>query len=455
MFWVELHSEYSGILGLRPTVSAKCQLRNHLAMSKIVAEGVLTWLALLVLHFEGVDMTELLVDKEVSKEERDAERFEDVEDGQGEGASEQEFRDATLQLVVQRNDFLLPNLIDMLQTHKTLEVSPYYQRRARWDISRKSRLIESFLVNIPVPPVFLFENEFATYEVMDGQQRVSALLEYFTNQFPLRRLEILTSLIGKRFHELPTEIRAGLQRRSLSAIILLKESASSQETVNLLRRHVFQRLNTGGVRLNAQEIRNSVNAGQFNDLLLELSRHSLFTTMWGIPPLEPNESTRPSAKLLRSPLYRQMRDVELVLRVFGLLDPSKVSGGMRSTLDKAMERYSICSSAELSQLGGDFIRSLELAFAIGGEHAFRLPDAGTKRGRPSAPLFDGMMVALMRRLEQAEQIQTHSREIRSAIQEELNKTEFYELVVGRANTRSSTSERSRHFERLIASVIDG
>ena len=62
------------------------------------------------------------------------------------------FRDATLQLAVQRNDFLLANLIDMLQTHKTLEISPYYQRRARFDIPRKSRLIESFLVNIPVPP---------------------------------------------------------------------------------------------------------------------------------------------------------------------------------------------------------------------------------------------------------------------------------------------------------------
>ena len=400
-------------------------------------------------------MVELLADYNMTKEEREAERFDDVKEGSNAGASEQEFRDATLQIVVQRNDFLLPNLIDMLQTHKTLEVSPYYQRRARWDISRKSKLIESFLVNIPVPPVFLYENEFAKYEVMDGQQRVSALLEYFDNQYALRGLDILTSLIGKRFHELPSEIRAGLQRRSLSAIILLKESTPSHESAGLLRRHVFQRLNTGGVRLNAQEIRNSVNAGRFNDLLLELSRYSLFTSMWDIPPLEPNESTEPSGRLRRNLLFRQMRDVELVLRVFGLLDPTNIGGGMRGTLDNAMERYSNSSDAELRELKTQFLRSLELAYTIGGNDAFRLPASGSKRGRPSAPLFDGLMVTLMRKLGQAEQIQVHAEEINHAIQAELNKTEFYELVVGRANTRNATLERARYIERLIESVIGG
>ena len=400
-------------------------------------------------------MVGLLADTSVTKEEMEEEQFDDVEEEPGSGESEQEFRDATLQLVVQRNDFLLPNLIDMLQTHKTLEVSPYYQRRARWDISRKSKLIESFLVNIPVPPVFLYENEFAKYEVMDGQQRVSALFEYFDNQFALRGLEILTSLSGRRFHELPSEIRAGLQRRSLSAIILLKESAPSHETAGLLRRHVFKRLNTGGVRLNAQEIRNSVNAGPFNDLLLDLSRHSLLTSMWSIPPFEPNESTAPSGKLLKNPLYRQMRDVELVLRVFGLLDPTNIIGGLRGTLDRAMVRYSSSSDAKLEQLKTQFLQSLELAYTIGGDDAFRLPTLGSKRGRPSATLFDGIMVALMRKLGQADLIRGYAKEINHAIQSEFDKPEFYELVVGRANTRIATLERSRHIEQLISSVIDG
>ena len=110
-------------------------------------------------------MVRLSVEEQIVKEEYQAERFDDVSEDSGASVSEQEFRDAAMQIVVQRNDFLLPNLIDMLMTHKTLEVSPYYQRRARWDARRKSKLIESFLVNIPIPPVFLYENEFARYEV--------------------------------------------------------------------------------------------------------------------------------------------------------------------------------------------------------------------------------------------------------------------------------------------------
>ena len=341
----------------------------------------------------------------------------------------------------------------MLRARKTLEVSPYYQRRARWDIPRKSKLIESFLVNIPVPPVFLYENDFARYEVMDGQQRISAILEYFENQFALRRLEILNSLSGKRFLELPREIRAGLERRSLPAIILLKESTPTQESTVQLRRYVFERLNTGGIRLNAQEVRNSVYSGPFNDLLLELSRHPLFTNMWDIPPFESNEGIEPSAKLSRNRMFRQMRDVELVLRVFGLLNPSEVGRGMRSTLDNAMARHTRIKEEDLRQLKERFLKSLQLAHAIGGNNVFRVPDSRSKRGRPSASLFDGIMVALMRNLDEADRIKVYASRINQVIQAELRKSDFHELVVGRANTRESTLNRALYIENMIKSAI--
>lgn len=402
-------------------------------------------------------MVELLdytfMTKEELQEELEAERFNDVPEDPGEAILEREFHDAALRVVVQRNDFLLPNLFDMIKTRNTLEISPYYQRRARWDTARKSRLIESFLVNIPVPPVFLYENELARYEVMDGQQRVSAILEYLDNQYELGGLEILKSLGGKRFHQLPREVRAGLERRSLSAIILLKESTNSPESTAQLRRYVFERLNTGGVRLNAQEVRNSVHAGPFNNLLMELSRHQLFTTMWNIPPKEPNERTEPSTKLSRNALFRQMKDVELVLRVFGLLHPDNIAGGMKSTLDNTMVKYSKGSPSELNRLGMEFLGSLELAHAIGGNDVFRLPDSRNKRGRLSASLFDGIMVALMRKLDHSAGIRDCAEQIHQMVLQELTKSEFHELVVGRANTKVATLNRARYFEKLIESAI--
>ena len=399
-------------------------------------------------------MIDLTTDQRTLKEERDAERFDDLSGEPQTDASEQEFRDATLQIILQRNDFLLPNLIDMLRTHRTLEVTPHYQRRERWDMARKSKLIESFLVNIPVPPVFLYENALARYEVMDGQQRVLAILEYFENQFPLRRLDILHSLSGKRFLELPPEVRAGLERRSLQAIILLKESTPTREAAAQLRRYVFERLNTGGVRLNAQEVRNCVYSGRFNDMLVDISRNELFTRMWDIPPYEANDRSEPSFKRRRNRLFRTMGDVQLVLRVFGLLHPEDVVGGMRRTLDNAMARYANLGEASRSDLKGRFLEALDLAHVIGGDDAFRLRDVRSERGRPSASLFDGMMVAIMRKLDRSDDIRLHAVDINAAIQHELSKPEFHELVVGRANTREATLDRSLHIEGLIESVID-
>ena len=397
--------------------------------------------------------TGFLTTREELKEEVKAERFDDNEEEPRIATSEKEYREAALRVVLQRNDFLLPSLIYMFQTRKTLELSPYYQRRARWDTTRQSKLIESFLINIPVPPVFLYEVELADYEIMDGQQRVSAILEYFDNRFALRGLEILTSLEGKRFNELPNEIRAGLERRSLSAYILLKESTPSPESAGSLRRRVFERLNTGGIRLNPQEIRNSVNSGPFNNMLLELSRDVRFTKMWNIPPFEPNERTDPSAKLRRNRLFKSMGDVELVLRVFALFDPNNIRGGMRSTLDSTMEAYSTCTKTELEELKKKFLGCLELADAIGGEDVFRLPGASSRMRRSSAPLFDGIMVALMRHLDQEIKIKANAARINEAIQAELEKTKFYELIVGRANTRASTIKRSKYIESLIIPKI--
>ena len=188
-------------------------------------------------------------------------------------------------------------------------------------------------------------------------------------------------------------------------------------------------------------------------MLRELSRHPSFTNMWDIPPLEPYENTAPSPGLRRNHLFRHMRDVELVLRVFALLDPNDIAGGMKSTLDNAMAKYSGFSDENLQQLKERFLLALELAEAIGGKEAFRPLTSDGLRGRPSAPLFDGMMVALMRKWDLADQIRICAPQINGAIETEFEKPDFYELVVGRANTRSATVERSQHIGGLIDSFL--
>ena len=75
---------------------------------------------------------------------------------------------------------------------------PEYQRRHRWDLRKKSRLIESLIINVPIPPVFLYEYEFSKYEVMDGLQRLTAISEFYNNRFSLEGLEQWPELTGRR-----------------------------------------------------------------------------------------------------------------------------------------------------------------------------------------------------------------------------------------------------------------
>src|SRR3989442_11866379 len=86
-------------------------------------------------------------------------------------------------IIVQRNDFLVPNILQMVESEDVLNLTPVYQRRLRWSGVKRSQLIESLLMNIPIPPIFLYEHELAKYEVMDGHQRLDAIRAFFNNEF--------------------------------------------------------------------------------------------------------------------------------------------------------------------------------------------------------------------------------------------------------------------------------
>ena len=87
------------------------------------------------------------------------------------------------------------------------KLDPEYQRRHRWSIERKSRLIESFLMNVPVPPVFFYERDLARFEVMDGRQRLTALSDFYADKFALAGLQYWSDLDGRTYSQLPAKVR--------------------------------------------------------------------------------------------------------------------------------------------------------------------------------------------------------------------------------------------------------
>src|SRR4051812_15095269 len=134
---------------------------------------------------------------------------------------EQKYDSGQNRLNQERNDFLLPQILDFVKQKKWLNLRPEYQRRLVWDRTKKSRFIESLLMNIPVPPVFLYETDLSRYEVMDGQQRLNTIVEFYDNQLRLSGLEIWSPLNGLTFQQCPPRIKSGLDRRRISANVLL------------------------------------------------------------------------------------------------------------------------------------------------------------------------------------------------------------------------------------------
>jgi len=116
-----------------------------------------------------------------------------------------------IRIVTESARYSLAGILKMLQEkvetgEPRYKLDPEYQRRHRWNVERKSRLIESFLMNVPVPPVFLYEHELARFEVMDGRQRLNTLMEFYADKFELKGLQYWTELHGKTYSKLPSKV---------------------------------------------------------------------------------------------------------------------------------------------------------------------------------------------------------------------------------------------------------
>lgn len=362
--------------------------------------------------------------------------------------------DSIPRVSLERSDFLLPQVIDFVQSKRWINIRPEYQRRLVWDRQKKSRFIESLLMNIPIPPIFLYEHELSRYEVMDGQQRINAILEFYDNDLKLSGLDTWAALNGLTRKNCPDKILRGLDRRRLSATVLLAESVEADGgDADRLRREVFERLNTGGQKLNAQELRNSLYGGPFNKLLIDLAGNPLFDDIWGIPRYDEHynrDTGHIGAQLSNNNLFRRMTDCELVLRFFAFREEGLIRGSVKSILDSCMEKYCNCSEEEAAAMAQDFREALELANKVFGKRTFQLHDE-MGHWRMSQPLYDAVMVNIHRFREREDDLLAAKAGIVQAVQHELADEEKYEVIVGRPNTAKAVKQRIA----IIHTAIEG
>ncbi|WP_157987653.1 GmrSD restriction endonuclease domain-containing protein [Jiangella endophytica] len=299
------------------------------------------------------------------------------------------------------------------------ELKPEYQRRHRWSVGKKSRLIESFIMNVPVPPIFVYEYEYSKYEVMDGLQRLTAIWDFYRNRFELAELEYWPELNGRIYDNLPLQLRQAIDRRYISSIVLLYETAQDQGDAQQLKELVFERINSGGVTLEPQESRNALSKGPLNAVLPRLARTPSFCRAWGIPEPEndADDLDSPSEDVLRDPRFQSMEDVEMVLRFFahrqrGVEGPRRLKPFLDQYWSRANETY---SRDLVEEIGALFVRTIDLVVEVLGERAFYIRrERGGRRDwvpRPTLLAYDSVMSAFSQQLDQEHDLVARKAEV--------------------------------------------
>lgn len=333
-------------------------------------------------------------------------------------------------------DYNLSTLADLVED-RNIDANPAYQRRDRWDTVRSSRLIESFLMNVPVPPVFLNEDEFGQYSIIDGKQRLTAITNFMKGRLRLEGLNVFSDVNGMTINDLPAGLRSIMKTRpTLRAVIILPQSDQD------IKFEVFQRLNTGGVRLNAQEIRNSAFTGPLNDLVLELSGDKDFHAMLGIKRKD------------SSAIYQEMRDAEFVLRYFTFRTNWKTfTHGMKRNMDAFMASNRAMTDPQLGALKKDFKRTLKAVRTAFGENCFRrwVPEKAVWRKQVLASIFDAQMFACCRN--DPADLAAVSEQIQRKFKRLFSDEEFRASIDAATNTPALFRRRVQAVQKIVAESL--
>ncbi|MGH8608955.1 MAG: DUF262 domain-containing protein [Gammaproteobacteria bacterium] len=262
---------------------------------------------------------------------------------------------------------------------------PEFQRGFVWKQVQASKLIESFLVGLPVPAVFLYsERKSQKFFVIDGQQRLKSIFYFFEGYYGpetqgTRRVFRLTGLSpesifnGKMFEDLRDEDKRRLKNAVLRAFVVQQLDPADDTSMY----HIFERLNTGGTLLTNQEIRNCVYRGHFISFLSDINDLAKWRRILGKD----------------SPDSRR-KDIELLVRFFAMRDISAYKKPMKDFLSKFMRKNRDAPQEVLTASRKIFERTCDAVIESLGEKPFHV------RAGLNAAIFDAVMTAFSKHLDE-------------------------------------------------------
>ncbi len=282
-----------------------------------------------------------------------------------------------------------PRTIDSLIRrikHDEIDLAPEFQRRARlWKLHKKGQLIESILLRIPLPVFYVAATEDDLWSVVDGLQRLTTIYDFMSDAFKLSGLEYLHQLEGLTFSTLPRAMQRRIEETSL-VLNIIQPGTPDEVMIN-----IFRRLNTGGLPLSGQEIRNALYKGPVREFLVDLAQ---------------SEEFRVATDYRVSDARMDAQECVLRFSAFVLNDwRSYDRGDLDAFLSDAMRQINQLDDAERAALAQRFKMAMGIARAIFHDDAFRKRYSADETRKPvSKALFEAWSVniAALAPLEQAE-----------------------------------------------------
>ncbi len=313
-----------------------------------------------------------------------------------------------------------------------LIIDPDFQRNIVWKLEQKSQFIESVILNFPLPPWYVNQTVNGKYIIVDGLQRTSALHEFVNDKFRLTGLEAFTKLNGYNFSDLkqlPGDYQTKIEDKKLN-IYFIKPSVPIKVVYD-----IFNRINTGGTKIERQEVRNCIFSGKSTKLIKELSEKDYFRKSidHGISP-------------------KRMKDREVILRylAFKIFNYHEdYQGDLSEFVENAMRRINKMSDDKIEELKKDFERVMIFTFDFFGKKNFRLPSRGS-RGMINIAIFES--VSYFFSLRSDDFLKENQQTIRDNFTKLLENQEYLDAIKSATSSKAKVISRFKLAQEILGSV---
>ncbi len=338
-------------------------------------------------------------------------------------------------LRVQAYDKSVADLVRMVREEDII-LNPEYQRNYVWDNKKASLLIESILLNIPIPVIYASEEDDSSWNIVDGLQRLNTLKRFFDNNFKLSGLKILEELNGEKYEDLNSKAKRILNNGNLRVILIFNDSHPE------IKYDIFMRLNTGAVKLNEQELRNCLYRGSLNSLLKTLAKNPKFLSIMG----------------LKAP-HKRMVDCEMILRYLAFSDGynaqtnviKNYKGATKTYLNTYFELNQNLTKTDINKLEIKFNNVIDCVYEVFGDKAFRKLNEEGYETKINKAIMDVIMISF--ELYSLEEIKKKKLDILKLYKEILEDNNFNLSVTQGTSDTKVLESRLKNWINNLASVM--